>query len=499
MTGPIVGTITLSCAISTPSQMIIRPSGTGALNKHKIRDVGTVLTTGGVNNYNQVDEIVCDDASSFVGWNEPSTVSDLYLFSNVSLPSNYDIDSLIVTARNLYDHSIMPNYGYKILISSNAGSTIYKSPNLNVTNGYGDYWFWHTIYGSVSWAWDSQPSNSSPLTEGFINNLQIGIETSMPTQWTLSSFTCRPNGTGSGYEYLDHHPGNPGWQCVDDYFDCAGGTHYNELTSYYTSWRGETYQMTTSALWEDRVGLIHSVTVKAWTKCSRGSQPASSMRGRTWIITHGSSYFGTDTQLSEVGYFTTILSTTYTLNPNTGLAWTWAEVDAMEAGVQFWCNTAAGFSYFRVCAIEAEVSHEEGAQGALATSQLYGTLNLSINTISTCLLPKPEWDGIRVNQDIETMGLNFWSGNREVYALGRSSKRTQLSGTMWDGCTDGVTTCEGIISCIRTLAKLKLPITISGLRYSDLNVEYNIISFSWKRIQEKPNEYAWELELEFKQ
>jgi len=115
--------------------------------------------------------------------------------------------------------------------------------------------------------------------------------------------------------------------------------------------------------------------------------------------------------------------------------------------------------------------------------------------ITTCYLPKPV--DIKVNHDVDTQGLNFWSGNRDVYALGRSSKRTTLSGIMWNGCVDGTSTCEDIIHCIRALGKLQQPIVISGLRYPDLNTTYNIISFSWKQQLECTNTYDWELELEW--
>jgi hypothetical protein len=125
------------------------------------------------------------------------------------------------------------------------------------------------------------------------------------------------------------------------------------------------------------------------------------------------------------------------------------------------------------------------------------SITLTIAPFTVCFLPKPEWGGIQVNQDIDTLGLNFWSGNRDVYALGRSSKRTILSGIIWDGCTDGTSTCEDIIHRIRAIGKIQKPITISGLRYTDLNTDYNIISFSWKQKLECSNIYDWKIELEF--
>jgi hypothetical protein len=68
---------------------------------------------------------------------------------------------------------------------------------------------------------------------------------------------------------------------------------------------------------------------------------------------------------------------------------------------------------------------------------------------------------------------------------------------MWDGCTDGTSTCEDIIHCVRALGKAKVAITISDLRYVDLNTNYNIISFSWKQQSECTNTYDLVLELEW--
>jgi hypothetical protein len=136
----------------------------------------------------------------------------------------------------------------------------------------------------------------------------------------------------------------------------------------------------------------------------------------------------------------------------------------------------------------------------IRTTQLY--VEVRATETVKCYLPKPV--DLEVVQNINTNALNFWSGDREVYSLGRSSKRLMLSGLLWDGCTDGTSTCEDIIHCIRDMGKLKQPMNIAGLRYALLNndtvtglpVNYNIISFGWKQILEKPNQYTWQLELE---
>ena len=152
-------------------------------------------------------------------------------------------------------------------------------------------------------------------------------------------------------------------------------------------------------------------------------------------------------------------------------------------------------SYLQVreCGIKVDT---EFAFTEIRCKQLFASAVYHEESPPPCYLPKPI--DIQVDHQANTEGLNFWSGNREVYSLGRSSKRTTRSGTMWDGCTDGVTTCEELIDCVRALGKKQKSINITGLRYNILNCAYNIISFSWVQVKEKPNNYDWSLELEFK-
>jgi hypothetical protein len=199
---------------------------------------------------------------------------------------------------------------------------------------------------------------------------------------------------------------------------------------------------------------------------------------------------------------------TYTFKPSGDSLVHWVNVWSLSGAATIWGCTedddakyiycskvVGGYPYSMVTKTNLPVDVDYFCE--LATTQVYAVVTSEVTATSSCRLPKPI--DIKVNHDIDTTGLNFWSGNRDVFAEGRSSKRTTLSGIMWDGCTDGVSTCEDIIHCIRALGKLQQPITIGGLRYADLNVEYNILSFSWKQQSECTNIYDWNLELEFTQ
>ncbi|RPI86134.1 MAG: hypothetical protein EHM34_00120 [Nitrosopumilales archaeon] len=485
MPGPQVGTITLSCDISTPSSVIIRPIGTGLLNQHKVRTGAFTIGPGGPSNYQEVDEVVCDDTLSFVVWNEPSIVSDLYLFEDISLPSNYEIKSIIVTAKNLYDHSLSTNYKYKLLIYD--GSDIYRSPNLQIKNGLGDYWFYHTAYGSSSWAWSSQPSDDSPLTQDYINNLQIGVETSSPTDYDPNQLTIVVTGAGDLTE-LTPQGSASNWENINEDW-IFSETDYNYTTTA-TTWKYDLYGLNDYPLPSER-GPISHIIIHAF--CRQNYVWGTMSQAKTAIKTYGNIYYGTAVNVGNQSYWQVPVETTYTKNPFTGNDWTWPEIDALQAGIGLYRSADASWVRCACCFVEVFANSLGNAQ--IATSQIYATLNISINTTETCSLPKPV--DIDVRHEVDARGLNFWSGNREVYALGRTSKRTVLSGIMWDGCTDGTSTCEDIINCIRTMAKRQLPIALTGLRYSYLNTNYNIISFAWKKQFNCSNISDWELELEF--
>ena len=678
--GPIVGVITLTAVISTPSSIVIRPNGVGALEE---------LSTGpivGLDNYNYVKEIICNDATSYVYNDELTTKTDIYEFEDISIPSGYtyDINSLTVVARNLSICELSPLYDYRIILSTDDGATIFKSPRLPVKESIDLSEFLSADFGSTSWVWSSCPSTTiiswdtgsynkygtnmlsqkdtnipfdcrsaddfiftttqgivtvnwngctwgtdgipilptpwpfkiyfydsdgpggfpgtllstytvsstptlledlgqldskyysftadlnpmfvadtlhkywisiqiqanigsniyqwgwattsttkqldepvikctelgitdwttettiyswdqdlsfqlitmgiAPWKELDINDLQIGLEISSPSNTVAHDTYYYPNGTGTYSQLIPHGSAN-NWENVNDpnNGECYGGIIYNYTTEYTWPYTFDTYNITTETSPIIRAGTINYVKIRAHAMYSGNDGAYCTLVGI--IPGYPGSFSGANyTDLSNSNYFQFPIEASWDTHPFTGNPWTWADIDTLEIGVQLQC--LSGSNWARLCSVELIVNSNYLEQPTIATSQLYANVNLNLNKTITCTLPKPV--DINVNQDIETKGLNFWSGNREVYTIGRSSKRTTLSGLLWDGCTDGIKTCDQIIACVRALGKYKKPIDLIGLRYPDLNVEYNIVAFSWKQIQEKPNTYEWELELEFR-
>jgi hypothetical protein len=138
----------------------------------------------------------------------------------------------------------------------------------------------------------------------------------------MSTLTLRPNGAGDltgiygQYPWSTYH-----WDKVDEatsdddatYVDGqdAGGHDSQDLYALPDH--------TTES------GTINSVKVYVNTRA-----PGSSPHSATLIKTNATVYTGTHT---ATGTSYALISTTYTTNPNTTSAWTWAEIDALQAGV----------------------------------------------------------------------------------------------------------------------------------------------------------------------
>jgi hypothetical protein len=119
----------------------------------------------------------------------------------------------------------------------------------------------------------------------------------------------------------------PNWKCVDEETADDDTTYvYRVESGFYTSSKYDTYAIQNHSLGS---GTINSVTI--YIRCKMSGSPYSTHWAKTAIRTHDTNYYGSQNNLgtSYVNY-----NTQYTTNPYTGSAWTWDEVDAMEAGVQ---------------------------------------------------------------------------------------------------------------------------------------------------------------------
>ena len=117
-------------------------------------------------------------------------------------------------------------------------------------------------------------------------------------------------------------------------------------------------------------GVIDSVKVLAYV-----NRDTTTGYYRLSIRTNGVSYNSTENALNGASAWI-LISNTWSTNPQTGLAWTWAEVDAMEIGgtVQKKSSTSPAFTQ-----IYAEVDYGEGAILVSKTHQSIWNVRTLIN------------------------------------------------------------------------------------------------------------------------
>ena len=150
----------------------------------------------------------------------------------------------------------------------------------------------------------------------------------------MSTQILRPNGVGTETNIAGQYPlSGEHWDKVDEATPDDASTHVrHNLTSYAT----DTYALPAGV----GEGTIDKVTIYARCYGISGNYNYA----RTVIRTHSTLYEGTEHNLTSSWEN---LSAEYQLNPGTSQPWTWAEVDALEAGVALKSSSSGDF--FAIC------------------------------------------------------------------------------------------------------------------------------------------------------
>ena len=167
--------------------------------------------------------------------------------------------------------------------------------------------------------------------------------------------TLRPNATGT-YSQCDANGDSPNYACVDE-------VTADEDSTYVSTWGGATELDTYNiADHSEGIGTVTSVTVYIRTRVTSDSHAVE-----VALRTNGTDYFGTYTPISSTSY--TDISATWTTNPYTTNAWTWAEIDVLEIGVRHY---DLGTGYLLTTQVYVEVDWEALALlGEVPTGDLF--------------------------------------------------------------------------------------------------------------------------------
>jgi hypothetical protein len=437
----------------------------------------TALTpVGQPSNYLCIDDtrLNPDDDTSYVYSSATDLNYDLYLLPNHTTETG-TINYVQVYARAKSHIDAQSQNGiFKIILTDNACGNIYKSNDINLITSY-------LTYDNI---WTTNPRTATTWTWSDIDNLQVGIECSSPTIMGASKLlVIRPNAAGDNTA-LGNTDGSTfgaatNYTLVDETTSDGDATRVSWIEDAASNPGYDLYNLENHS---SETGTITKVSVFVVAK--KANAYCTNPFTQPLIKTGGTEYNGTQNMLST-DYV--IYSDDWTTNPNTGIAWTWADIDALQAGVRLDSIGAVGcWSY--CTQVYVVVYYNENINPEIRTTQVYAKVNYDEEI--TCSLNKPEKVSFDHRQNIKM--LNFWSGNRAVYGLSRAGRSLVLSGTQYgnDSCTN--------IECVRAMGEAGDEITLSGVGgSSEYDRTFRIISFGWKKISDAPLKMDWILELEY--
>jgi hypothetical protein len=418
-------------------------------------------------NHDCVDEdrLAPDDDTTYVYNNTVVNLFDIYGLPNQSLAGTINYVQVYARAKSHLTSQHADGI-YKILVSPDGSCTdIYTSDDINVITSYTTYLYTWTDnpQTSVAWLWSD------------INAMGIGVKCNSPvTSASETTLTIRPNLDGDVVQ-LDLSC-TPHYQCVDE------AVQDGYITANYNSMGGTLYDLYELDDHTTETGTINKVIVYAYV---RTIFACPNCWAKTVVKTHATEYRGSQETEDHTSW--KLISTTYLTNPNTSAAWTWNEIDDLQAGIELYTDGVINSvtQAYVVVYYDAPVSPE------IRTTQCYAKVNYVPGDIA-CTLQKP--NKVSTNHSRNIKMLNFWSENRVVYDLNRSGKSMVLVGTEYDKAgPDDVCTR---IQCIQQQAESGADVVISGLGSSIWDGTYKIRSFGWIHVSECPDVYDWILELE---
>lgn len=431
---------------------------------------------GDVNNYQCVDELknVPDDDDTYVYSSATLALYDLYELPNHTTETG-TINYVQVYARGKsHLYSQHQDGTYKIIITDDACSNIYKSDDINLINSY-------TTYNKL---WALNPRTTAAWTWDNIDDLQIGVECSSPTITATINSVFRPNAAGND---------NANLRYSGAVFDGVGdATNYTYVDEGVSDGSTTYLRCVDNAVNLDsynipnhdpltQTGTITGVTVYGTMRYKLS--PPITITARLTVRIGGTTYYS-DYKTLTPNYGT--YSFTWNTDPSGG-AWTWADIDNVEIGVEL--GTAGTRGEAAITQLYAIVKHlEQTVNPEIHTTQVYAKVNYTPPD-SECILVVPS--EITADQKQAIKMLNFWDGTRTVYGLHRDGKMAVLTGMQY-----GSTACE-VMQCVRDMAEDGSEITLSGLGDALFNQSYRIISFGYRKVSEKPLLFSWILECEY--
>lgn len=176
---------------------------------------------------------------------------------------------------------------------------------------------------------------ASHSATGYFNASELSPNNTFSTAMNWPEL-LRPDGAGNSTQNTPNGAAE-NWQCVaEDTPDEDSAYVQCDATSYLK----DTYSTQNHSVGS---GTISKVTVNI--RCRQvESYLDQTVYAKAVLRTHDTDYDSAEANLPD-GY--AIYSTEYTVNPNTGSAWTWDEIDALECGVSLKSAQSDAWDYAR--------------------------------------------------------------------------------------------------------------------------------------------------------
>ncbi len=269
-------------------------------------------------------------------------------------------------------------------------------------------------------------NSSGQVTDTFDDEGRIASKTNISVaggQVKMSlqtkTLTLRPNGNGNQNQ-LNRYPntGEANWQDVCE-------VSANEDASYVSrngGWASDLYTLEDTA----EVGTINSIT--AWMRVRATAVPASA-NAQNKIRVGGTNYTGTPyTATASYSNY----SNTWAQNPKTSAAWTWNDVNALEAGV----TLQRGNGETRATQVWVQVSYTNYSSPGFITSinLLSGSQALSIDSFIYNASSIPAGTSLSIQFSLDRT--NWYSSSGIINgwdAISAGSSSISLSALNWSG------------------------------------------------------------------
>jgi len=433
---------------------------------------------GEAENYNCIDEAwtATNDDTDYVYNISATTMTDLYSLPAYTTETGA-INYIRVHSRAKSDETTQASNGTFCIIINN-GSTATSDNKGPVGTGYTDY----------SNTWTSSPS-AAAWTWPDVNNLIIGVKCNSPMQASATfTWVSRPTADNTQAGDLNEYTvagginGNARWTAVDDTSPDLATRLYNPTTTHH-SWfwmDNPPSDIQSSTIWKVVTSVVGTKTID--------ESPKQNAEIKCCIFNNGGTvadYWGTPVELLKDEYVTA--STTTLLAPNTGIAWTWGDLENHRNTCACHETQDAGNGSYNIFITQLYYTvYYAGVSPELRMTSTYAVVNYQ-PAASTVTLTMPQ--SLQVSHGRQVSRHTFPTGSYEVDDYGRSGKTLTLSATE-------TSSASATMQSLKDMVHHGTMVTVAGLPDSNLNTDYHIVDFNFQQEGGEVDIYRWQITLE---